>query len=138
VVDEAAAKQAATARGHAFTVRHRVFGRSIKCPAQENGKRQKHDKTSDGIFSRTRRGEGKTVRPMLAEKRETTSPGFRRADKVRPCIFVLPIRLLFDATTRNGKQTPAQGLVDTCRSHIQREPFQHMRPGHAVEPRTLS
>jgi hypothetical protein len=74
VVDDVAAGQAATAGGHAFMVRDRVFGCIIKCPVQENGKPPKHGKTRNGIFSRTRRREGKTVRLMLAENRATTSP----------------------------------------------------------------
>jgi len=74
VVDEATAEQAATADGHAFMLRDRVFGCIIKCPVQENGKTPKHGKTRNGILSRTRRREGKTVRLMLAENRETTSP----------------------------------------------------------------
>jgi hypothetical protein len=126
VVNDVVARQAATARGHAFTVRDRVFGCIIKCPAQENGKRQKHDKTRDVMFSRTHRGEGKTVRLTLAEQRGPTPPRFSCADKVRPCIFVLPIQLLVNKTARNEEHAPAQELVDTCRSRIQRQPFQRV------------
>jgi hypothetical protein len=74
VVDDVAAGQTATAGCHAFMVRGRVFGCIIKCPVQEDGKPPKHGKTRNGIFSRTRRRKGKTVRLMLAENRATTSP----------------------------------------------------------------
>ena len=74
MVDEVAAEQATTAHGHAFMVRDRVFRCIIQCPVQENGKRQKHDQTRDDGFSQSPRGEGKTVRLMLAENHGTTSP----------------------------------------------------------------
>jgi hypothetical protein len=123
VVDEIAAEQATMARSQAFMLRDCGFGCIIQCPVQENGKWQKHAPKRAGIFSRTHRGEGKTVRLMLAEKCATLSPWFGRADKVRPCIFPLPLRLSFDTMARNGEPTPAQGFVDTCRSRMQCEPF---------------
>jgi hypothetical protein len=135
-LDEPVAGQAATARCHAFTVRDRLFDCIIKCPAQENGKWPKRAKMRDGMLSRPHREEGKMVRLMLAENRETKSLGFRRADKVRPCIFVLPIQLPVHRMARDEEHSPTQELVDTCRSHIQRQPFQRVRAGHVVETQT--
>ena len=115
----------------------RVLGCIIKCPVHENDKCQERGTTRSRMSSRPHRREGRTVQPMLGEQHATTFPWFRGAGEVRPCIFVLPIQLRYDTTVRDGKQTPLQGLVDTCRSHMQYEPFQCLWHAHVVEARTL-